>query len=147
MALKVKSLDASTSKWSENAGRAATSYATEAMASAEDWAKGAAGAAANFKQAVQASNIGTLFASGVRRAGAAKYARKIEAVGKDRFAPGVAAATVDYKDGAAPYYSLLASITLDPRKPKGDPANIKRVEQVTKALAAKRLALLGAGVS
>ena len=39
----------------------------------------------------------------------------------------------------------IASLTLTARKPKGDPANYQRVEQIGKALNAKRLATLGAG--
>ena len=144
-AIKVKSIEASTDKWSENAGRAAVEFATNAEAAAEEWARNTAASADNFHMAVTAANVKERFRRGVIRAGAAKFARKIRDVGRDRFGPGVAAATGDYKSGAEPYYSTIAALTLSPRKPRGDPANYNRVQEIGKALNAKRLALLGAG--
>ncbi len=144
MALKVKPIDGSTTKWVERARGAATEYGINAVAAATQWATETAKAADTYGMAISAPGIKTRFARGVARAGAAKYARKIVAVGADRFAPGVAAATTDYKAGAEPYFATLSALTLTARKPRGDPANYNRVEQVGKALNAKRLALLGA---
>ena len=145
MAIKVKSIDVSTDKWSTNAGRAATEFATNAEAAASEWATKTQAAADNFLQAVTAAGIKERFRRGVAKAGADKFARKIRDVARDRFAPGVAAAATDYKAGAEPFYSTIAALTLSPRKPKGDPANYRRVEEIGKALNAKRLALLGGG--
>ncbi|MBU2060161.1 MAG: hypothetical protein KKB38_20820 [Gammaproteobacteria bacterium] len=145
MAIKVKSIEASTTKWSDNASRAAGEFAANAEASADEWARMTAAAADTFHQAITAANIKERFRRGVVKAGAAKFARKIREVGMDRFGPGVAAASTDYKAGAEPYFSTLAAITLSTRKPRGDPANYRRVEEIGKALNAKRLALLGAG--
>jgi len=142
-AIKVKPIEASTVKWTENAGRAAAEFATNAEAAADDWARNTAAAAGTFKAAISAPNISERFRRGVTRAGAAKFARKIRDVAMDRFAPGVAAADVDYKTGVEPYMSTIAALTLSARKPRGDPANYKRVEEIGKALNAKRLALLG----
>ena len=142
-ALKVKSIDASTDKWGTNAARAADEFAVNAEAAADEWARNTQAAANTYGQAIAAPNIKTRFAKGVARAGAAKFARKIRDVGRDRFGPGVAAATTDYKTGAEPYFSTLAALTLSARKPRGDPANYGRVEQIGKALNAKRIALLG----
>ena len=145
MAIKVKPIEASTTKWSDNASRAATEFAVNAEASAEEWQRNTAAASDNFHMAVTAANVKERFRRGVVKAGAAKFARKIRDVARDRFGPGVAAATSDYKAGAEPYYSTIAAITLSPRKPRGDPANYNRVQEIGKALNAKRLALLGAG--
>jgi len=144
-AIKVKSAEASAEKWSENAGRAAESFAVEAEAGAEAWARNTAASADTFHMAVSAAGVKERFRRGVTRAGAAKFARKIREVGRDRFAPGVAAAMTDYKTGAEPYLSTIAALTLSGRKPRGDPANYRRVEEVGKALNAKRMALLGSG--
>jgi len=146
MAIKVKPIEASTTKWTENAGRAAEAFAVEAEASAELWARNTAAASNTYGSAISAPGIKERFKRGVTRAGAAKFARKIRDVAKDRFAPGVAAADLDYKAGVEPYFSTLAALTLTARKPRGDPANYKRVEEVGKALNAKRLALLGVSV-
>ncbi len=145
MAIKVKSIETSTTKWAEKARGAAAEFATEAEAAAELWASKTAAAADTFHLAISAANIKERFRRGVVRAGAAKFARKIRDVGADRFAGGVDAAVQDYRQGAEPYYSVIAGLTLSARKPRGDPANYKRVEEIGKALNAKRLALLGAG--
>lgn len=144
-AIKVKPIEASTTKWSDNASRAAVEFAENAEAAADAWARNTGASADNFHMAVTAANVKERFRRGVARAGAAKFARKIREVGRDRFGPGVAAATVDYKAGAEPYFSTIAALTLSPRKPRGDPANYNRVQEIGKALNAKRLALLGAG--
>ena len=143
--LKVKDAAGSATKWTENAGRAATEFATNAEAAAETWASNTAKAADTFHQAITAPNIKERFRRGVTRAGAAKFARKIKDVGMARFGPGVAAATSDYQTGVEPYFSTLAALTLSARKPRGDPANYNRVQEIGKALNAKRLALLGGG--
>lgn len=147
MALKVKPIDMSTTKWADRARGAATEFATEAEASADVWARNTQAAKDTYGMAISAAGMKDRFARGVARAGAAKFARKIRDVAAGRFSGGVDAATVDYKAGAEPYYSALAALTLPTRKPRGDPGNIARVEAVTKTLNAKRLALLGATVS
>jgi hypothetical protein len=145
VALTVKSIEKSSTKWAENASRSATEYATNAAAAADDWARKTAAGTDNYAQAITAAGIKERFRRGVVAAGAAKYARKINDVAKDRFGPGVAAAKTDYTAGATPYYQLLAALSLSARKPKGDPANYNRVSEVGKAENAKRLALLGMG--
>lgn len=145
MAIKVKSVAEARSKWTDNAARSADRFATGASAAADTWANKTAGAADNFNQAITAPGIKERFRAGVVKAGAAKFKRKIDEVAKDRYAPGVNAAGPDYESGVSPYLSTIASLTLTARKPKGDPANYQRVEQIGKALNAKRLATLGAG--
>lgn len=143
MALKVKSAAVSADKWGANAARAADTYATEAEAAAETWASNAAAAADNYHKAVTAAGIQTRFKTGVTKAGASKFARKIRDVARDRFAPGVTAAKDDYQADVEPYLATIAALTLSARAPRGDPANYRRVEEVGKALNAKRVALLG----
>jgi len=143
MALAVKPIAGSTIKWKDNAGRAAAEFAINAAAGADAWVRNTAAATDNFGLAITASGIKERFRRGVTKAGAAKFARKINDVGKDRFGPGVAAAAADYTEGVAPYFQTLAALTLSPRKPRGDPANYNRVAEIGKALNAKRLAVLG----
>lgn len=145
MAIKVKGIDVSTAKWSDNASRASGEMAINAEAAAEDWARNTAAAAENFGQAISAAGIKNRFRSGVVKAGAAKFARKVKALAATRFSAGVTEAAPDYKEAAGVYYSLMSGLTLSLRKPKGDPANYRRVEEIGKALNAKRIALLGGG--
>lgn len=143
-AIKIKPVEASTDKWADNAARSAEAFAAEAEASADAWARNTEAAADTYGLAISAPGIKARFKKGVSRAGATKFALKIRQVAKDRFGPGVAFGKDDYKTGVEPYFSTIAALTLTARKPKGDPANYKRVEEVGKALNAKRLALLGA---
>lgn len=143
MAIKVKDITQSADKWADNAGRSAERFAIEAEAAADAWARNTGASADNFYQAVTGPGIKERFRKGVSRAGAAKFARKIRDVGKDRFAPGVTFGLPDYKTGAEPYFATIAALSLSKRKPRGDPANYRRVEEVGKALNAKRIALLG----
>ena len=145
MALKVKSSEAASTKWTENAGRASAEMATNAEAASEDWARQTVAATDNFGQAISAAGIKNRFRAGVVKAGAAKFARKVKELAATRFSQGVSAGAPDYKTGVEPFLSTLASLTLSARKPKGDPANYRRVEEVGKALNAKRLAQLGGG--
>lgn len=147
MALKVKTAAMSANKWADNAGRASQAFADGAVEAADAWANNTANAADNYHQAVTAAGIKDRFRAGVRKAGADKFKRKIQDVAKDRYAPGVAAAQTDYQENVTPYLTTIAGLTLSARKPKGDPANYKRVEEVGKALHTKRLALLGVGGS
>lgn len=143
MALKVKSIDAATTKWIDNAGRSTDAYATGAEAAASEWASKTQAAADNYGQAISAAGIKLRFQRGVAKAGADKYARKIRDVARDRYAPGVNAAESDYHTATEPYLATIAGLTLSPRKPKGDPSNYRRVEEVGKALNARRMAMLG----
>ena len=143
MALKVKPVSVAATKWDDNAARAADAFATEALAAAAVWEANASGAKDNYNKAITASGIADRFAGGIKRAGAAKFARKITDVAKDRFAPGIHAAKIDYTERVTPFLETIAGLTLSKRAPRGDPANYKRVEEVGKALSAKRLATLG----
>ena len=145
MAIKVKSVESSATKWIDNASRASTQMAAGAIAAADEWVRNTAAAADNFHMAVTSANVKERFRRGVVKAGAAKFARKVEAVAASRFSEGVGAAKDDYKSGVEPFLSTIAALTLSARKPKGDPSNYRRVEEVGKALNAKRLAMLGAG--
>lgn len=143
--IPVKSSEVAARKFSDRASGASTEYGENAQAAAETWNRNTAASADTFHMAVTAAGVKERFRRGVQKAGAAKYARKVADVGQARYAPGVAAAVDDYKSGVEPFLQTIAGLTLSQRKPKGDPANYRRVEEVGKALNAKKLAMLGSG--
>ena len=147
MALKVKPASEAAEKLVSRAQAASSDYAKGALASGDAWATNTQAAKANFQQAITASGVAERFARGVAKAGAAKYTRKIKDVGADRFSSGVAAGKADYAANVEPYLATLAGITLSARQPRGSAANYNRVQEIGKALNAKRLALLGAGAA
>jgi len=132
-------------KWAEETPRRSSYYEKETPAAADRWATEAAAAAENFKAAVQAADIGRRFAGGIKKVGATKFKRKVEAVGVTRFGPGVSAAVEDMKTGVDPYLAVIAATELGARKPRGDPGNYDRVKKIGDGLHAKRLAVLAAG--
>ncbi len=107
-------------------GTAPQAFEGAAAAAAQTWQSGVTQAAAEGR-----------FESGVRGSGA-KWQRKAIQVGASRFGPGVAAARDDYQTGFEPYHRTLAGLTLDPRGPRGDPANVQRVAVIAAALNQQR---------
>jgi len=131
-------------KWVEEAPKRAPYYQKETPAAADRWESNTIAAADTYKSAVTAPGIELRFKGGVKKVGAAKFKRKVEAVGVDRYGPGIEAAKDDYDKGIDWVLATIAATEIDPRKPRGDPANYKRVEQIGKPLHKKRLALLAA---
>ena len=144
MAVEIKELGPSGTKWVSRAGGAATEMATNAAANAEKWARETQAAASNFRAAISAANIEARFRRGVQKAGAEKFRRKVTAVAQNRFTEGVAAGEADWESGFQPYHATISGVTLGPRRPRGDAGNYTRVKQIGDALNAKRLALLAA---
>lgn len=143
MAIRVKDLAGSASRWASRAGGAAGEYSTEAQAAGERWASNTGASAQTYFQAVSSAGIQDRFRRGVQRAGASKYTRKIADVGQSRYSTGVQAAIDDWRAGFEPFASTIAGLTLPPRRPRGDPGNIERVRVIASALNARRLAALG----
>jgi len=145
MAIKVKPVADVAKKWADVTPGRSSYYEAGASVAGAEWESKAAAAANNFKAAVSAGNIGTMFAGGVKRAGAAKYERKVKDVGVGRFGSGVTAALPDYTSGVEPMLSTIASITLPARAPRGSASNLDRVRVIADALNKKRLSLRAAG--
>ncbi len=134
-------------KWAEVTPGRSGYYEAGITSPSEDWERNTVAQATAFKSAVQAGDIDKRFSGGVHRAGTAKWQRKAKDVGVGRFGTGVSAATADMAAGVEPYVSVISATELSARKPRGDPGNLDRVKQISSALHAKRLALIGAGGS
>lgn len=145
MAIKVKPLADVVDKWADVTPGRSAYYEKAASVAGGDWEKGATAAKTAYKAAVSAANIDAMFAGGIKRAGAAKYERKVKDVGVARFGPGVTAAKADFSTGVSPMLDTIAGITLAARQPRGSEANYARVREIGVALNKKRLALRAAG--
>ena len=145
MAIKIAPIGDIAAKWAEVTPGRSAYYEANASVAGDDWEKGAVAAAPAFKAAITAPNIERMFAGGIKRAGAAKYNRKVKDVGVSRFGPGVAAAVPDFTSGFEPFVSTIAAITLPARAPRGSIANFERVKAIGVELNKKRLALRAAG--
>lgn len=144
---KIGSIDEITAKFIEVTPGRAPYYESGVRAPKLDWEAETVAAAKAYKAAISAPDIEKRFSGGAKKAGTAKWQRKAVDVGVGRFGPGVLAAEPDFRAGFDPYVATIAAVEMDARKPRGDPANYKRSEQVGSALHKKRLALIGAGAS
>jgi len=145
MQIKVKPVAEVVAKWLDVTPGRSAYYEKEAIVAGADWEAGAAAASAAFKAGISAGNIEAMFKGGIKRAGAAKYNRKVRDVGVPRFAQGVSAAGPDFESGVAPMLEELSRISLTARQPRGSEANYGRVREIGTALHKKRLALRAAG--
>lgn len=142
--MKVKSLSDVVAKWGDVTPGRSSYYEKGAVGAGADWEKNTIAAAPVFKAAISAGNIDKLFAGGVKKAGGAKFDRKVKDVGVGRFGSGVSAAIGDFSAGVSPYLDALAALPLGARGPRGADINIERVRLIAKTLATKRLAIKGA---
>lgn len=103
-------------------------WGTEALASNEAW-----------KGGVQEAISRNAFASGVQSKGTAGWKADTIQKGPERWAPGIGYGAPNYAKNFAPFQSVIASTTLPPKYPKGDPRNIDRVTAISQALRAAKV--------
>lgn len=142
--ISVKSASEVAQKWADVTPGKAGYYEAEAPAAGAQWEANTVASGGTYKAAISAAGIQDRFVGGVRRAGAAKFARKVKDVGVARYGPGVAAAKADMAAGVEPYLSVLEGLEIPDRGPRGSPANYAIVQKVGDALHKKRLAVLAA---
>lgn len=135
---KIKDLAKIKEKWARVTPQRSGDYAEGVRDPAVDWATATKAAEERYKDGVlKAANRGA-FGKGVARAGTSRWQERSLAVGPGRFAEGVAQAEDRYGDGFAPFASVISSLTLPPRFPKGDIRNLERVKAVSQALRKKK---------
>ena len=142
--ISVKSAADIAQKWAEVTPGKSGYYATEAPAAGAEWEANTVAAGGTYTAGIAVAGIGKRFIGGVKRAGAAKFARKVKDVGVARYGPGVAAAQADMSAGMADYVGVLEGLEIPDRGPRGSPGNYAIVEKVGSALHKKRLAVLAA---
>ena len=142
--IKVKSASDIADKWAEVTPGRAGYYESEASVAGGLWEANAAAAEKTYKAAISQANIEKRFSGGVKRAGGAKYERKVKDVGVGRFGPGVEAAKSDMESGVAPFRDVLDGLSIPDRGPRGSTTNYAIVQKVGDPLHKKRLSILGA---
>lgn len=139
MSIRVKDIGAASKKFVQRASAATPDYTEGVKSAGADWEQNTRAGADNYKAAVvQAASEGR-FEKGVSQAGAQKYQQRAQTLGSQRYGPGVQASESEYARNTAPYLQTIASMTLPPRRPKGDPGNMQRSQAVAAALRAQKL--------
>lgn len=132
--MEIKSLSAISSKWNKNAAMAGDSYRDGVQSPRRSWAAAAAASDEARKAGLAEADLRNAFVNGVNAAGDAKWKQNSTILGPTRFRQGVANAQPAYTSGFQKYHSVISSVTLPPRGPKGSPENIDRVRVVAEAL-------------
>lgn len=130
----IKPLNDISQKWSTNASRAGDAYRDGVRNPRRDWAESAAAADEARRAGLAAADERNAFVSGVQEAGTQKWRDRATSLGPARFRQGVQASQDEFNRGFARYHSVISSVTLPPRGPKGSPENIDRVRAITEAL-------------
>ena len=138
-AVKVKDAGASATKFANRASAAAGDYAAGVQGAGQSWQQNTAASGDAYAQGVTAAISRKAFEGGVAKAGAAKYTANAAGKGAQRYPQGVSAAGPAWQAAVGKYLQVIAGLTLNPRRPKGDPANLTRVQQVTQALRSAKL--------
>ncbi len=139
----IRAIELIAKKWAEVTPRRADSYAEGIANPRRSWKAGALAAESAYEDGIRDAITRKAFGKGVAKAGDEKWARKATVNGVRNWGPGVAEAKGDYAAGFAPYRDAIAAVKLSPRYARRDPRNLKRVEDVVKALVAKKLSLMG----
>lgn len=139
-AVKVKDVSASAAKFVARAQAAGPAYQAGVTAAGPQWQANAVAAEPTWSAAVADAANRKAFSKGINAAGAAKYETNAAGKGAQRYPSGVAGAQNTWQTNVAPYLQTIASLTLPPRQPKGNPANYARVSAVADALRAKKVA-------
>ena len=121
-------------KWARVTPGRSSDYAAGIDKPKKDWESSAVAAADAWADGVTAAASERRYEKGVKEAGTEKWRRKAKDLGASRWPQGVSAAKDDYEKGFAPYRDVIERVSLPPRRPKGDPANIDRVRIIAQAL-------------
>jgi len=139
--MEVKDLNRISLKWTRQSAAAQPEYEFGVQNPRRSWAKATAEAEGAYQAGVQKAISEKRFGKGVKKAGDTKWQKNTLEKGPARWTQGIQLSEDSYQTGFAPYRETLKSLTLPPRGPKGDPANINRVALVAKALHEKKLSL------
>lgn len=137
MAIRVPSAAAVAEKWARVTPSRQQDYSAGIATAGSAWQEGVSNAEQNWAQGTQAAISEGRYASGTSGK-ASKYVRKSQEVGVPRWASGVTASKSDMEQGMSRILSVLGSVNLPPRGPKGSPQNLQRVQAVNEALHAAR---------
>lgn len=140
MAIKVKDAAMAAQKFVTRGQAAAGDYQKGVQGAGDTWQAHSAAASDTFAAGVQEAITRGAYTKGIAKAGSGKYVNNASTKGAQRYPQGVATAGPAWQDATAPYLQTLQGITLPPRRPKGDPGNMARVQAVTDALRKKKLA-------
>jgi hypothetical protein len=139
MAIKVKDGASAAQKFVQRAAAAAQDYTNGVKGSGALWESQTAASADTWGAGVQAAISAGRFQKGVHAAGGAKFESNATGKGSQRYPQGVQLAGPAWQAHTQPFLDTISSLTLPPRRPKGDPTNMQRAQMVADALRKKKV--------
>jgi len=133
---KVKPIGDVAPKWNRRASSAGPEYEAGITTTPNDWQANAIAAKGAWQQGVTQAAGRDGYAKGVQAAGNAKWQNNAKAKGVPRFGQGVAVGEADYARAFAPFLEAIGRVDLPNRGPRGSEANLNRMQQIPRALAA-----------
>jgi len=138
---EIRDMGKISTKWKTVTGGAAQQYQDGVQNPKKDWEKETAAGERNYEAGVTAAIGRKAFGKGVKSAGTEGWQSGAITKGVTRFPQGVAASGDAYEVGFTPYHSVIKSLVLPPRGPKGSEGNYDRVKKVGQALHAKKTSM------
>lgn len=130
----IKSLDRIGKKWTDVTPQRAGEYEDGIKNPKKSWQQSTEDAAESYEAGVQEAISNKSFQKGVAEAGDGKWREGALSKGVGRWPEGVRKGGDAYRNGFAPFHSVIQGVTLPPRGPKGDPRNYDRVRAIGEAL-------------
>lgn len=137
--MQTKSAAEASKKWKERVAGATDDYLRGVENPKEDWAARTEASEENYNNAIQESISRGAFGKGVRDSGSSNWKAKTLAKGRTRWSQGVSVGESDFQKGISPYLEVINSLSLPPKRMKGDPGNIERVRIIAEALHRKKV--------
>lgn len=137
--MRIQTLQDIVEKWTRRSAAATQDFIKGLMNPRRPWQEATLDAAESYVAGVTASIANKMFEKGVQGSSNAEWVERTRTVGAPRYGPGIQAGQTRYQRGFAPYHSLLASLDLGPRGPRGSAENYARAEKVGRALHDLRL--------
>lgn len=135
----MRSAQQAAEKFVNRSAQAAPDYVEGAQSTTKDQAALAAAAEKNYEQGVQEAIGRKAFATGVRKAGKAKWLAGVVEKGANRFAEGVRTAQSAYAEESGKYDNARRAADSLPRGLKGSAQNINRAVAVINAQRAAKV--------
>jgi hypothetical protein len=130
----IKQLADIVKKWTTVTPQRSADYVQGVTNPRTDWADATAAADDSWKAGVAAAAAAGRFASGVNKAGTAKWKKNATEKGPVRWQQGIGLAADLYQRGFAPFREAIAGLALPPRFANRDPRNLDRVAAIVQAM-------------
>ena len=132
--VKVPDISRVADKWERKASAAVADYEEGVKNPREDWKSATLAAKDAYYAALQQIIANKTWEKGVARVDTSYWQKMCLEKGRARYSEGIRLGKSKYIERMGKVLDILKGITLPPRKPRGDPANLERVRIIMDTL-------------